>query len=147
MKRPGALMLMALAAPGLAAAPQSQAPMQVSAVVVPRAQLEAIDAASQLTVTAEDVARGYKEVVARYEVRSNDPRGCLLMITPRLGLTESIDIEGLPSGVTLRDAPVELVLPGARGPQPMQLRVRLNLGDAARPGTYELPLHLAVSVL
>jgi hypothetical protein len=136
-----------LAAPALAAAAEAQSRFQVSTVVVPRARLQALETASDVVVTAEDVARGYKDLVTQYELRSNDPRGCLLTIAQRPGLAESIDVDGLPVRVRLRDAPAEVVLPWARGPQPLELRVRLNLDEAARPGTYPLPLHLAVSVL
>ena len=137
----------ALATPALGVAAEAQSRFQVSTVVVPHARLQALETGSDVVVTAEDVARGYKDLVARYELRSNDPRGCLLTIAPRSGLAESIDVDGLPVSVTLWEAPAEVVLPWARGPQPLELRVRLNLDEAVRPGTYALPLHLAVAVL
>jgi hypothetical protein len=116
------------------------------AVTVPvRVVLEAIDQPSELTLSAEDVARGYKDVSARYRVRHNDRRGYLLQIAPRSGITSRIEVNGLGSEMELRDEALDVRRPGATFEQELRLEFRFVLNAQVRPGTFALPVYVAAA--
>lgn len=130
-----------LAAP--ASAGQSQARLQVSASVPARTAVASIGSVDALTLSVEDVARGYKDLRTRYRVTHNDPRGCLLRFAPRLGLARQVEVRGLGAAFVLRDLPVDIAQPAAARTWEVDLEFRVVLDEAVRPGTYALPVHLA----
>ncbi len=100
-----------------------------------------------LSVSLDDVARGYLDVDAAYRVSSNDPSGYMVRLVPRTGLTSSVEVAGLSTPIVMTDQSVEVIQPAALRPQTLALRFRLVLNDNAVPGTYAMPVQVSVSVL
>ena len=134
-----------LASPALA--DQARARFTVSAVVPKRVTLTALEQPAQLTLTVEDIERGYKDVSARYQVRHNDPHGYLLHLAPRIGLTRQIEVRGLTSDVLLGDADLAIRQASAGRLHDFELAFRFVLDPAARPGSYALPVHVTAAPL
>jgi hypothetical protein len=126
------------------------------AVTVPlRMALESLDPAP-IELTAQDVARGYKDVAARYRVRHNDRRGYVLEIST-LDPVRAVEVRDFDDGVgqsrervaaavdvASRDA-VTIRRPGAPFEQVLALQLRLVLDPSTRPGTFALPLHVVAT--
>ena len=147
MARNIAAFVLLAAVPIAALAGESRSQFTVSAYVPARASIEAVSQPATLTVSADDVARGYVDVPTVYRVQSNDPAGYLLRLMPRTGLTRSVEVMGLSSRVVMRGDTVEVRQPAAFHKQPLALRFRLVLDPAAVPGSYALPVHVAVVTL
>jgi hypothetical protein len=126
---------------GAARAETVSANLQVSAQVLPHAQLRT-DAAP-VSITAADLRRGYLDVSRHYRLRTNAPERVVLQMNPRLGLTYAIDIDGLQAPIRMQDQGIEVTQP-LRGE--FTLQYRLWLDAAARPGAYELPLQVAAII-
>ena len=129
---------LATALPAMAG--QARASFTVSVVVPARVTLAAIDQPSQITVSAADLERGYKDVSASYRVSHNDRRGYLLSLSPRLGVTREIEVQGLAAAWVLREDSVEIVQAAPPGSHEFALEYRLVLDPAAVPGRYPLPV-------
>jgi hypothetical protein len=134
-----------LAGPTLA--DQGQAHLRVATTVPARVSLQALEAPVWLTLTPEDVARGYKDVATRHRLRHNDRAGILLSVSPRVGLAREIRVSGLGTEFVLGADTLEVHLPGDPFEQDIALGFRFLLDATARPGTVELPVHLAASPL
>jgi hypothetical protein len=147
--RIGALVLLAVGSLPASPAPaaESQARFTVAVSVPSRVTLVALDQPAQLTLSDEDVRRGFKDVDASYTVSNNDPRGYLLRLSPRVGLTSRVQVTGLATDVVLADTDVEVRQMAARGSQELALGFRLLLDPAARPGSYRWPLSLTATPL
>ena len=141
-----ALILLA-AIPTAADAGDVRANFVVSAVVPARASLEAVVQPALLSVSEDDVARGYVDVAAVYRVRNNDPAGYLLRLVPLIGLTSTIEISGLATPVVMRDEVVEVTQPAALQARDLSLRFRLTLDPGATSGVYPMPLQVSVATL
>jgi hypothetical protein len=142
----GVVLLAALVA-GPALADQARTQFTVSAVVPQLVTLTALEQPSELTLSAEDIERGYKDVSARYQVRHNDPNGYLLYLAPRIGLTREVEVRGLASDVLVGDASVAIRQAPVARLHDFELAFRFVLDPAARPGTYALPIHVTVASL
>jgi hypothetical protein len=130
-----------------AVAEQSEAHFTVSVVVPTLVILNVLDQPSELSLSTDDVERGYKDVTARYVVNYNDPRGYLLRLVPRLGVTRYVEVRGLASEVVVYDQDVEIHQVAAERPQDLELQFRFVLDDSAQPGSYLLPVHVAATLL
>ena len=136
-----ALVLAVALAAGLPAqAGRDQARFTVSAFVPARVTLMAVDQPSALVISAEDLARGYKDVAATYRVDHNGRRGYLLGLSPRIGVTRQIEVQGLSAEVVVRGESVEIVQPGPPGSHELSLGFRFVLQADAVPGRYPLPV-------
>ena len=93
--------------------------------------------------TEDDIARGYKDVSARYRVSCNDRGGYGLRIAPRSRIAQYVEIYGLGANVVLRDTAIEIAQPRATFVQNFTLEFRLVLNPSTAPGTVALPLQLA----
>ena len=143
----GALLLLAIVAGGDARADTRQAQFVVQAIVPARATLAAVDQPTRLDVSREDLDRGYLDVSVRYVVETNAPRGWLLRLSPRLGLTRHIEVRGLSHTVVVREEGVEVFRPRASETERLELDYRLVLAPGAQPGTYHMPVHVAATPL
>lgn len=130
-----------------AAAEKASTRFTVSAFVPQRVSLRAIDPPALLTVSDEDIARGYKELSARYDVRQNTGGGYLLSLTPRLGLASRVAVLGLDSTIELHDQSVEIYRNRPSGLERLVLTFRFVLEATARPGSYALPVLVTASPL
>jgi len=138
-------LLAAASAP--AAAERASARFTVSALVPQRVSLQAIDQPARLAVSSEDIARGYKDLSARYEVLHNTGHGYLLSLSPRLGLASRVEVMGLGGAIELRDQSVEIHRSRPSGRERLGLTFRFVLDADARPGSYPLPVHLSAAPL
>jgi hypothetical protein len=143
-----ALPLLLLAASTLPAGAESaSARFTVSAIVNAQVTLEPVGEPARLTLTTEDIARGYKVVSARYQVHQSAGRGYLLHLSPRVGLTRHVEIRGLSGTLLLQDDSLAVYRASADEPQDFALNYRFVLDAAARPGTYALPVHVSATPL
>jgi hypothetical protein len=146
--KPGVgVFVLLMATPLVAGSGDLRAQLLVTATVLPRASVEPLSQPVLLSISADDVERGYMDVAAAYRVSSNDPSGYMVRLAPRVGLTRSVEVAGLSSPIVMTDQVVEVVQPAARGPQRLDLRFRLVLDDSAVPGTYSMPVQLSVATL
>ena len=132
---------------GSALADQRQARFTVSVTVPARVVIEPLEPSDRFTLSAEDVARGYKDVAASYRVRHNDRKGYLLQIAPRVGLARQVEVRGLGTDVVMRDETIEIHRPGAEFLQDLELQFRLLLDTAVQPGVFQLPVQVAATPL
>lgn len=123
---------------GTARAEIASANLQVSVQVLPHARLQADT--SPVSITAADVRRGYLDVSRHYQLKTNAPDRVVLQLNPRVGLTDSIDIEGFHAPLHMGDSSIEITQPLARE---FTLNYRLWLSAGAMPGEYALPVQLA----
>ena len=142
-----ALVLAAVAAGAAFGAETRQAQFIVRVEVPARATLSAVEQPTQLRISAEDVARGFKDVSARYVVESNTAKGSLLQFAPRLGIARQVEVRGLRSPVIVQDETVEVHRPRATEPESITLHYRFVLEPDAMPGSYELPIHVSATPL
>jgi hypothetical protein len=143
----GTLLLLALVAGVAARADSREALFVVRADVPARATLEVIAQPTDLSVSEEDLARGYKDVSALYVVASNTRRGLLLRLSPRLGVTNHVEVRGPTGTYVVQDDSVEIYRPRAAEPEHLALDYRFVLAPGARPGRYELPILVAATPL
>ena len=132
------------AAPGAVAAMRS-ASFGVSVQVVARTVMEPLDAPETVVLTAEDLARGYREVDARFRVHAQGTHRYLLNMAPRNGLATSIDIEGLGAPVRLDQADITVLQSVQASVSELRLRFRLRLRPGLTAGTYAFPVRLSIS--
>ncbi len=129
---------------------QKSATLLVSATVIANARVRTDYQATQLSISANDVARGYVEISAasRFSVVTNSRSGYLLEFYPVGNLFESVQVNGLGSVVQLGADGGAIV---QRGPLPPnrihELSFRFSLSPDARPGNYPWPLLLSVRPL
>lgn len=135
----GVIGLAALLA-GPAVAEQARATFTVSAVVPAVVTLTTLEQPSLLSLSVEDVERGYKDVSARYQVRHNDTRGYLLRLTPRVGVTRHVEVLGFAAPILLQDADVEIRRSSTPRLQDLTLEFRFVLDSKVQPGAYALPV-------
>jgi hypothetical protein len=143
----GALLLLAMMAGATARADTRQAQFVVQADVPARATLQIVTQPTYLSVSDEDVARGYKDVSALYVVSSNTSRGLLLRLSPRLGVTNHVEVRGPTGTYVVQDESVEIYRPRFGEPERLAFDYRFVLAHGARPGQYELPILVAATPL
>ena len=148
MLRPlGAFLLLALVAGAGARADTRQAQFLVQVTVPAHAKLVAVEHPTHLSVSEDDLLRGYKDVPARYRVESNAPRGWLLRLSPRLGITRHVEVRGLSETLVVQDDDVEVFRPRTGEAEHLEVDYRFVLAPDVEPGTYELPIHVAATPL
>lgn len=143
----GTFLLLALVAVAGARADTRRAQFLVQATVPARAALAAVEQPTHLSVSEADLARGYVDVTARYTVVSNAPAGWLLQLSPRLGITHRVEVRGLSATLVVQGDGVEIFRPRTSREEPLELDYRFVLAPGVEPGTYELPIHVAVTPL
>ena len=147
MGRSMGVVALAVLLAGPAIADQAQTRFTVSAVVPKRVTLTVLEQPAQLTLSSEDIERGYKEVSARYRVQHNDPHGYLLHLAPRIGLTRHVEVRGLATDVELGDTDLAIRQASAGRLYEFELAFRFVLDPEARPGSYALPVHVTAAPL
>lgn len=147
MRSLGSVLLFALVAGAGAHAETQRAGFLVSVTVPERVVLEAVEQPAQLTISEADLRRGYKDVSARYLVRQNTSKGWMLRLSPRLGVTQQVEIRGLSTDLVLRAESLEIHRAASRSREDFSLEYRFVLDPDARPGSYDLPVHVSASPL
>lgn len=143
----GAVLLLAVVAGADARADEERAAFLVSATVPGRVTIEAIEHPARLVISAADISRGYKEVSARYVVSQNTERGWVLRLSPRIGITQQVEVRGLSSDLVLGDQGVDVHRPGTAAREHISLDYRLVFHADAQPGTYDMPVHVSAMPL
>jgi hypothetical protein len=119
----------------------------VSAVVPARASLVVVSQPELLSVSRDDLARGYVQIAAVYRVKNNDPAGFLVRLAPRSGVASAVEVSGLSAPVVMRDEVVEVTEPAALEVRDLNLVLRLTLDPGAPAGVYPMPLQVSVAAL
>jgi hypothetical protein len=135
-----------------AAADTGSATIAVSANVVRRASMRMLSAAQTVSIAAADIARGYVDIPlpSLLEIRSNSPSGYLIAIESAADYARGTEVRGLGDTVSLGPfGGVVNVKASGVGMKviPVELRFRVLLSDAARPGIHPWPLQLSVMPL
>lgn len=138
--------MLALPMGGSVAAERS-ATFQVSLEVPVRIALAVLGEPAPLTVTADDLARGYKVVSARYHVSHNSRRGCVLQIANLGGVASTVRVTGLGDGAVAGGDVVELRGDGLAFEQDIALEFRLMFREGLPPGTFDWPVQVTVQPL
>jgi hypothetical protein len=145
----GALLLVAtlLAANASAAGQGASATLSVTARVVRFATVR-VAVPTSLTISDQDVARGYVEVAAplRLNVRSNVPDGYRLVLKTQGTAVQDAVVQGLSQALVVKTSGATVSRPAAgRGiwEESLALRVRFALSQQVRPGTHDWPLQIS----
>jgi hypothetical protein len=102
--------------------------------------------AAELTVTPEDIARGYVEVPAasRFRILGGARSGWLIDFFARGKIFTSAQIEGI-GGIAQVGADGGTLFQGDRSPDGVtRLSYRFTLGANVQPGNYQWPLAMSV---
>lgn len=126
--------------------------LQVRATVARHASLQVLAQPASLTLTPDDIARGYVELPAACEVavQNNSPGGYLVVLSSESPFVQSTLLRGLGADVQWGPAGGTLAQPAAgRGMsrQTLALSYRFVLSPEAHPGSYAWPVRLAVTPL
>jgi hypothetical protein len=144
-----ALWLASSAAVTDAAAGQVTASMRVSAIVASWTPAVQVDyQAAELTITPEDIARGYVEVPegSRFRILGGAPSGWLIDFFARGQIFTSAQIEGF-GGIAQFGADGGTLFQRDRSPDGVtRLSYRFTLGPDVQPGGYQWPLAMSVRV-
>jgi hypothetical protein len=125
-----------------ATAEEPNTKFEVSAHVAAHAVVELVNWPVDVHITTNDVRAGYKDVMLRYVVRSNDRRGVIVRLTPLRGFATSMAIDGLSQSLVLQESELEI---WQKSDARTELHVRFHLIQGLVPGTYPLPLMVAIS--
>ena len=125
-----------------AIADEGRAPFRVVVIVPVRVALEVVGQPATLTLTADDLARGYVDIPGRYHVSHNDRRGYLLRFLPLAGVTREVEVRGLGGTVILGGDAVEVHRAGDSFEQDVALEFRFVLAEGVGPGTFDWPVQL-----
>lgn len=128
---------------GPVSAEQGQAGFAVGVTIPVRVTLEVVEQPAQLVLSADDIARGYKDLSARYLVHNNDRNGCLVKVARRPGAAKSIEVRGIGQHAVLVDDVIDIHLPRDAFVQELPLEFRFVLEQSLQPGAFELPLSVA----
>src|SRR6266496_1537276 len=144
-----AVLLASSLVPVGAAAASAFSAITFSATVLPYHRLDVVRQAPTLTVTPEDVARGYVDVPAGTQLRaqSNERKGFSVSFDPRMRLFERATITGLSNAVDIGpDGGVANQAYSGRDAL-LQLSYRFYLAAGLPPGSYPWPLQISSSVV
>jgi hypothetical protein len=146
--RSAALVISGLLLASALSAGSVSAPMQVSVQVVARA-IVTVQNAPAITITAEDIARGYAEVASPVLLvaRTNSRRGYVLQA--EMTGEEFTAVELTMPGATMSVSSHEswLQRPYVAGGEVLPVTMRLILSPRATAGTHALPVSFSASPL
>jgi hypothetical protein len=133
------LVFVAAVAPWATVLPDSaSARFTVSARVAPRAAILPLASPTGLSVSDADLVRGQVEIELAYQAISNDPRGLVVEVAPRLGLADEIVVELSDARAVLGDTQLEFTLRDCARCE-LRIRYRLRLREGLAAGEYPLP--------
>jgi hypothetical protein len=135
--------------PMVASAADRTNSVQVSATVLPSAQIN-VRHHRQLTITESDIRRGYIDVPAasQIEVKNNSRQGYALTFNTMANLFRTIQISGLGERFELgMDGGTVAQRGNAHQAVAAQLSYRFVLAENVQPGSYDWPIMLSVRPL
>jgi hypothetical protein len=144
-----ALLLLSLT-PGKARATTSSksAQMRVSATVSAYVKLDVLQQQPSLTITPQDIQRGYVDVSAgtSLRTRTNDRNGFLVNFDPRSAVFERVSVTGIGGTVEIGSGG-GTIRAAYSGPESLaQVSYRFYLAQGVQSGNYPWPLQISASV-
>lgn len=132
-----------------ALAGSTSAKMNVSAQVVARAIVSVDSQPAAVTVTAEDIARGYVDVPAPIvvRVRTNSRQGYVLQVENQSETFSSVELSSADIAMNVGAHETWIQRPYISGGDVMPMRARLHLASAATIGSFALPIAFSASPL
>ena len=146
MKRSIAVVLAAALAAPASADPRGDAVFTVAVTVPVRIALQASDVPTTVDLTAQDIARGYKDIAVRYRVRHNDRNGYALEIST-LDPARAVEVRVFDEDSVATGVVVAMRRTAAPFDDDLALRLRLVLDPTSAPGTFALPLAVVATPL
>jgi hypothetical protein len=131
-----------------AAAVRSQ--IAVTAYVPAQTVAQLVTQPAEITITAEDVARGYVDAPAasQWRVTSNNPVGYVVDFFSRLPIFRSVRVSSSDGSADLGPEGGAIIKRGSHGrDMPLHLSFRFILTAQVQPGNYPWPLALNVRPL
>lgn len=124
--------------------------IEVQATVMRHASIGAVRAPREVTVTAQDVARGYVELAqpVEVEIRTNNPGGVMLGFNLNSPLVSGARFDGQDLQLSVAAGAAVVLVPkvgvGLRS-QTLRMRTRLMLAPGAKPGVIAWPVALFIA--
>jgi hypothetical protein len=120
--------------------------VRVSAQVIPYVQIKFLSQPSQITLTEEDIERGFMDVssASRLEVRTNSNLGYMIAFEGNLSPFSAIQIQGLSNPVQMISNYTSVSQPSVKGTTIYTLSYRFILSPNSQPGTYNWPLTVSI---
>jgi hypothetical protein len=120
--------------------------LKASVRVLPYLKFNLLSQVSELTITEEDVKRGYLDVRSgsRLEVKTNSTNGYMMVFDGNPSPFKEVQILGLANPVFLISGHGMVYQPSSRGKVFMDLGYRFILSQNTQPGSYPWPLSLSV---
>ena len=118
--------------------------MNIAPTVVAHITLSVLREPETLSISEQDIERGYIEGRAHYGVQTHVPDGYRLRVVPRVGLARQVTILGLGGAVVLRDLEVDVFRPVSS--EDVDLRLRIDLRPGLEAGSHPWPLLVAAEV-
>jgi hypothetical protein len=144
-----ALLVLSMAPGGARANSSKTAQIRVSATVAPYVKLDVLEQQSALSITREDVERGYVDVMAgtRLRTRTNDRNGFMVNFESRSQVFEHATVTGLGGTVEI-GTNGGAVRAAYSGPETStQVSYRFFLAPGVQSGQYPWPLQISASVV
>ena len=130
-------------------ADSTTATMQVSVQVIARAIVSVDSQPVSVTITSDDIARGYVDVQApiMVRVRTNSRQGYMLQVENQSETFSSIELTSGNVEMHVGDHESWIQRPYVAGGDLMPMRARLHLSQAAVSGTFAVPIAFTASPL
>lgn len=143
----GLASILLITAPAFAGSTSAQ--LNVSVQVIARTILTIDSQPATVTVTADDLARGYIDLpqAVAFHVRSNASNGYTVQFDPLAGPFARADVTWGNSVATVGSDGSWMTRPYQQGTTTGSLTVRLALAPGAQPGSYAWPLHFGADSL
>ena len=126
------------------------AQLGVSAVVPARASVQVHSSPASLSISAQDVARGWIDAPGPMDiaVRTNSLRGSTIVFTGSSEHVRQVGVEGFDAPVQIAGQGGAVAVPAATRPnEPVQLRLKLRfyLAAGTPPGAHPWPLRISAA--
>jgi len=124
--------------------------INVKVKVSHRVHLKVIYQLPQITITEEDIQRGFIDVpsASRLEVTNTNPAGYLLAFEGTLGPFKEVHIQGLANPAQLNSGNAFILQPYTRkSRRTMELSYRCLLSEDTKPGSYSWPFSISAQTL
>ena len=130
-------------------ADSTSANMQVSVQVMARAIVSVDSQPASVTVTAEDIARGYVDVAAPIvvRVRTNSRQGYMLQVENQSETFSSIELSSGNFEMNVGAHETWIQRPYVANGDVMPMRARVHLSQAATPGSFAMPIAFSATPL
>lgn len=143
----GALLTLAVAVAPLPASQSSQ--MHVSVEVIARTIFTVASQPADVTLTSNDVARGYVDVPSAisFQVRSNARNGYAVQFQPVAGPFTQAEVSWGTTTATVANDGSFVAQPYQQGTTFGSMSVRLSVAPGTQPGTYAWPVSVGANSL